>query len=67
MLRPHPDHPHVVPDHVGVQGRVPVHHLTSPIALKAGHGPAFGEQAFCLCKVIEKFYSIKSVKNRFPN
>jgi hypothetical protein len=30
MLRPHPDHPHVVPDHVGVQGRVPVHHLTSP-------------------------------------
>ena len=49
LLRPHPDHPaHVVPDHVGVQGRVPVHHLTSPIALKAGHGPALqlsvGEQ-----------------------
>ena len=31
LLRPHPDHPHVVPDLVGVQGRVPVHHLTSPI------------------------------------
>ena len=41
LLRPHPDHPHVVPDHVGVQGRVPVHHLTSPIALKAGQGQAF--------------------------
>jgi hypothetical protein len=36
LLRPHPDHPHVVPDHVGVQGRVPVHlpHLPLLIALK---------------------------------
>jgi hypothetical protein len=25
LLRPHPDHPHVVPDHVVVHGRVPVH------------------------------------------
>ena len=25
LLRPHPDDPHVVPDHVGVQERVPVH------------------------------------------
>ena len=32
LLCPHPDHPHVVPDHVVVQGRVPVHHLTSTIA-----------------------------------
>jgi hypothetical protein len=50
---------------------VPVHHLTSPIALKAGHGPAFGEQflsqLFVSSKVIENFYSIKSVKNRYPN
>ena len=45
MLRPHPDHPHVVPDHVGVQGRVPVHHLTSPhrsqLGCQAGQGQAF--------------------------
>jgi hypothetical protein len=33
LLCPHPDHPHVVPDHVGVQGRVPVH-LPLLIALK---------------------------------
>ena len=37
LLRPHPDHPvPVLPDHVGVQGRVPVHlpHLPLLIALK---------------------------------
>ena len=39
LLRPHPDHPHVVPDHVGVQGRVPVHlpHLPLLIALEASY------------------------------
>jgi hypothetical protein len=35
LLRPHPDHPaHVVPDHVGVQGRVPEHppHISSSLS-----------------------------------
>ena len=34
LLRPHPDHPHVVPDHAGVQGRVPEHppHISSSLS-----------------------------------
>jgi hypothetical protein len=35
LLRPHPDHPHVVPDHVGVHGREPVHLPHLPHALFA--------------------------------
>jgi hypothetical protein len=69
-VRPHPDHPvHVVPDHVVVHRREPVHHLTSHHRSQGRSDPALPvlRTIFKYLKVIENFYWIKSVKNRYPN